>query len=67
MIVGIILFILGSAFGGLAVYINDRMVELRTEKLQKINDRLNRKIHEDRVEYERSEAYRRGYAAAARK
>ena len=61
MIVGVVVFILGIAFGGAAVVVNQRMVDYRTEKLRRRNEKLLEKIHVDRIEYERSRAYRRGF------
>ena len=57
----VILFLLGVVIGGLAVIINDQIVNIRTEKLEKANRQLREKIHVDRIEYERNKAYRKGY------
>ena len=57
----LIMLILGMVLGGLAVVINDRIVEERTERLRRENRKLMEKIHEDRVEYESAAAYRRGF------
>lgn len=61
MIVGLILFVLGASFGGCAVVVNQRMVDLQTDKLRRKNEKLLEKIHRDRIVYERSNAYRKGY------
>ena len=62
MVVGLVLlFLLGVVLGGLAVIINDQIVNARTEKLEKTNRQLREKIHADRIEYERNKAYRKGY------
>ena len=66
MVGGILVFLLGVTFGGGAVALNQYMVDIRTEKLKRRNDRLLEKIHEDRVEYERSRAYRKGYYEGAK-
>lgn len=57
----VILFLLGVVVGGLAVIVNDQIVNIRTEKLEKTNRQLREKIHVDRIEYERNKAYRKGY------
>ena len=67
MILLMAMFILGSAFGGIAVVINDYIVEIRTGKLERENRRLQAKIHRDRVEYEKDRAYRLGWHNATRK
>lgn len=64
MITCMILFIIGCLIGGIAVGINDWLVDVRTARLEKENRRLQEKIHRDRVEYERDRAYRAGYHAA---
>lgn len=61
MVAGLILFIIGAIVGGVAVIINQRMVELQVEALEEENEKLLEKIHKDRVEYERARAYRKGY------
>lgn len=61
MIIGLMIFVLGASLGGCAVVVNQRMVDLRTDKLRRKNEKLLEKIHCDRIVYERSCAYRKGY------
>jgi len=58
---GIIGFVLGTMVGGGVAVLNQRMVDLRTEKLARENQRLQEKLHRDRVEFERGRAYRMGF------
>ena len=64
--VGMLIFVLGMGVGGCAVALNQRMVDIRTDRLARENRKLQEKLHRDRVEFECSRAYRRGYFAGSK-
>lgn len=58
---GVLLFTAGVAVGGGAVIFNRRCVANETSQLRRENEHLKSSAWKDRLEYETSRAYRKGY------
>ena len=61
MIGGMIVFILGTLFGGSTFVVIYKMFVTQTDKLRRRNEKLLEEICKDRVKHEAARAYRKGY------